>query len=88
MRIGVDDRFEIVVGIGDRGEGGFAAADLGHDFSGGVVADERFGVMVPVGDPEVDGVDEVGGNGCEASPAESLGGGPGGSVDPEGLIAD
>lgn len=46
-------------GIGRGGESGSASADLGEDLVGGLLPDERLGVVVPVLDPELDGVDEL-----------------------------
>jgi len=40
------------------GEGGASAADFGDYLLGGFVPDEGFGVVVPVFDPDVDGLDE------------------------------
>ena len=45
-------------GFGWVVEGGAASADFGDDFFGGSVPDEGFGVLVPVGGPGFDGVDE------------------------------
>jgi len=40
------------------GEGGASAADLGDDLLGGLVPDERLGIVVPVFDPEANAFDE------------------------------
>ena len=52
--------YKLVVcrGFGWVVEGGAASADFGDDFFGGSVPDEGFGVLVPVGGPGFDGVDE------------------------------
>lgn len=54
-------RFVLVVrrGVDLVGEGCSASADLGEDVFGGLLPDEWFGVVVPVLDPELDGVNEL-----------------------------
>src|SRR5215210_9007206 len=44
----------------DLGKGGASPAYLGDDLLGGLVPDERLRVVVPVLDPRLDGVDQIG----------------------------
>src|SRR3954453_10553643 len=46
-------------GFGLVGEGGSSSADFGEDFFGWFLPDERFGIVVPVLDPGLEGGDEL-----------------------------
>ena len=60
-------------GFGFLVEGGSSPFHFGDDLVGGLVPDEGFGVVVPVFDPQVDGVDEFV-DGAERVAAETPGG--------------
>src|SRR4051812_45461190 len=46
-------------GFGLVGEGCSSSADFGEDLFGWLLPDERFGIVVPVFDPDLDRVDEL-----------------------------